>query len=407
MAGTLAPYVLWTGWDDNGDPLNAGLLYTYAAGTSTPLATYSDSALATPNANPVVLNSAGRAVIYLSAATYKFILKTSAGVTVWTQDNIASVPLLTANVDIDGVAGEALSAGDCVYLSDGSGGTTAGRWYKADADNTYSSSAAPTLGFSLNAVASAASGTFRISGRVTGLSSLTAGLTYYVSATAGGLTSSAPMNVRTVGVADTTTSLVISFALTTPASATTAGIVSLVAQTLGAGVKTFAAPPIFSPGSTAVGASDATVGGWLYTNTTAVGNVGAGEDTLMTYPLVANVLSANGKAVRVSFSGIAAANANTKTAKFFFGATSITLYSGAAADFRWAGVATIYRTGAATQYISIRMNLDDSSSFQGRAYETTAAETLSGAVTIKLTGQSGSSATDDVVQKSMMVEVVG
>lgn len=134
-----------------------------------------------------------------------------------------------------------------MILSDGSGGNTAGRWYKADADQTYLSSAAPTLGFALTAVASAASGTFRISGRVTGLSSLTAGLTYYVSATAGGLTSTPPTNVRTVGVADTTTSLVISFALTTPASATTAGIVSLADQTLGAGVKTFSSPPVGLP----------------------------------------------------------------------------------------------------------------------------------------------------------------
>ena len=68
-----------------------GLLYTYTAGTSTPAATYSDSTLLTPNANPIVLDAAGRCVIYIDATSYKFTLKTAAGVTVWTQDNIQAV----------------------------------------------------------------------------------------------------------------------------------------------------------------------------------------------------------------------------------------------------------------------------------------------------------------------------
>lgn len=410
MPGSVMPYPVFIGWDDNGDVLAAGKLYTFAAGTSTPLDTYSDADLDPihANTNPVILDSAGRAVVYLTSATYKFELKDSSDVTIWTQDNIAAVPLAQANVDIEGTAGEALSAGDCVILSDGSGGNVAGRWYLADADQTYLSSAAPTLGFALTDVASAAGGTFRISGRVTGLSSLTAGLTYYVSAIAGGLTSTPPTNVRTVGVADTTTSLIISFALTTAATGTTAGIVSLSAQTLGAGVKTFSSPPLFAPGSTAVGAGDATIGGKLYVNTTAVGNVGAGEDTLMTYPLVANTLSADGKALRILFSGTGANNGNAKTCTFYFGATTLAIFSGSTtANFKFSGTIIVYRTGAATQYIVATYNIDDGSSFVGFSKDTTAAETLSGAVTVKFTGQSGASATDDVIQKSMLVEVVG
>lgn len=88
--GTVMPVPVIQFVDQNGVPLSGGLLYTYAAGTVNPLATYSDSGLSVPNANPVVLDTAGRATIYLSAATYKFILKTSAGVTVWTQDNVAA-----------------------------------------------------------------------------------------------------------------------------------------------------------------------------------------------------------------------------------------------------------------------------------------------------------------------------
>lgn len=71
------------GLDDNGNPLNGGKLYSYAAGTTTPQNTYSDAGLTTPNANPVILNAAGRALVYLdNTLAYKFILQTSAGVQV-------------------------------------------------------------------------------------------------------------------------------------------------------------------------------------------------------------------------------------------------------------------------------------------------------------------------------------
>ena len=77
-------------FDANGNPLSGGKLYTYAAGTTTPLATYTDSSGATPNANPVILNSRGEASVWLGANNYKFKLSTSTDVEVWTVDDIAS-----------------------------------------------------------------------------------------------------------------------------------------------------------------------------------------------------------------------------------------------------------------------------------------------------------------------------
>jgi hypothetical protein len=75
-------------FDNTGDPASGGLLYTYAAGTLTPLATYTDRAGGTPNANPVVLDSAGRADVWLAVNTpYKLILKDSLGNTLDTVDN--------------------------------------------------------------------------------------------------------------------------------------------------------------------------------------------------------------------------------------------------------------------------------------------------------------------------------
>ena len=76
-------------FDNSAAVLNGGLLYFYAAGTSTPRNTYSDYDLATANANPVVLDSSGRvgAIYGLNNSAYKIVLKTSAGVTLSTDDN--------------------------------------------------------------------------------------------------------------------------------------------------------------------------------------------------------------------------------------------------------------------------------------------------------------------------------
>lgn len=78
------------GLDSAGIPVSAGLLYSYAAGTLSPLSTYTTQAGDVANANPVVLDSAGRASVWLGASSYRVILKTSAGVTLWDTDNISA-----------------------------------------------------------------------------------------------------------------------------------------------------------------------------------------------------------------------------------------------------------------------------------------------------------------------------
>ena len=83
----------WQFFDNNGVPLAGGLIYTYAAGTTTPQATYTTSAGTIAHANPIVLDSAGRVPggqIWLLLASYKFVLQTSAAVLVATYDNITS-----------------------------------------------------------------------------------------------------------------------------------------------------------------------------------------------------------------------------------------------------------------------------------------------------------------------------
>jgi hypothetical protein len=90
MSYNLSPAPRLQFFDNDGNPLVGGKLYTYEAGTSTPLATYTDSTGGTPNTNPVVLNSRGEANIWLGQDPYKFVLKTSTDTTIWTVDNVSS-----------------------------------------------------------------------------------------------------------------------------------------------------------------------------------------------------------------------------------------------------------------------------------------------------------------------------
>jgi hypothetical protein len=80
---------------NNGVPLSGGKLYTYAAGTTTPAATYTSSSGVTAHANPIVLDSGGRVPggeTWLTDGTsYKFLLKDSNDVLIATYDNIVGI----------------------------------------------------------------------------------------------------------------------------------------------------------------------------------------------------------------------------------------------------------------------------------------------------------------------------
>lgn len=178
------------------------------------------------------------------------------------------------------------------------------------------------------------------------------------------------------------------------------GAINSSDQVMGGGVKTFKRPMKFYPGSSS--AADAIVSGRIYTNLVDVGNVGTGEDDLMSYPLKANALDADGKGVRITAYFTLAANANTKTAKFHIGSTSITLRSAADNAKQWEVVVEVYRVGAASQFVTARVI---SSSDNVNAVKASATETLSGAVTLKFTGEGTSD--NDIVQNKMVVEPIG
>lgn len=78
----------------SGAPLNAGTITTYQAGTTTPQTTYTDNTGATPQANPITLNTYGlpSSPIWLKGGqSYKFLIKDSLGNTVRTIDTVTGI----------------------------------------------------------------------------------------------------------------------------------------------------------------------------------------------------------------------------------------------------------------------------------------------------------------------------
>lgn len=82
-------------FDNNGVILSGGKLYTYAGGTTTPLASYTTSSGGTAHTNPIVLDSAGRVPsggeVWILSVPYKFVLKTSTDVLIATWDNVVGI----------------------------------------------------------------------------------------------------------------------------------------------------------------------------------------------------------------------------------------------------------------------------------------------------------------------------
>jgi hypothetical protein len=118
-------------FDDNGVPLAGGLIYTYQAGSSTPLVTYTDNGGTIANANPIVLDASGRTpqqIWLLTGYSYKFVLQNADAVLIQTLDNI--YPILQ-NAP---VSAPAIPAGGIIIWS-GSTGSVPATWFLCDGTN--------------------------------------------------------------------------------------------------------------------------------------------------------------------------------------------------------------------------------------------------------------------------------
>lgn len=92
----LSPLPLQKFFDNAGKPLVGGLLFTYVAGTSTKIATYTDSTGSQQNTNPIELDYRGEANVWLDPMlSYKFTLAPKGDTdpptrSIWTVDHISA-----------------------------------------------------------------------------------------------------------------------------------------------------------------------------------------------------------------------------------------------------------------------------------------------------------------------------
>ncbi len=139
---------------------------------------------------------------------------------------------------------------------------------------------------------------------------------------------------------------------------------------------------------------------------TPVGNTGdTNEDTLMTYTLPGNSLTTNGWSVRLTAFGTGVNTANATTLKCYFGGTvTDTLILTASQANVWKVVYDVVRVDA-THQTAFGVITQGGTTTVTKAENTAPAETLSGNVVMKCTGQRGTSSTaNSVVQLAEIVE---
>jgi parallel beta-helix repeat protein len=82
-------------FDNSGNVLTGGKIYTYTAGTTTPQVTYTSATGVTAHSNPIILDASGRVPggeIWLTdGLSYKFLIKTSTDVLIGTYDNVIGI----------------------------------------------------------------------------------------------------------------------------------------------------------------------------------------------------------------------------------------------------------------------------------------------------------------------------
>lgn len=138
-------------------------------------------------------------------------------------------------------------------------------------------------------------------------------------------------------------------------------------------------------------------------NLIAVGNVGTGEDDLITYSLPSYSLYKTNSAVKIKAWGTTANNANAKTLKAYFGTQLILTYSLTTSQAGlWEVNAIVGKTGSNTQ--EYHSKLEEAPNDQVHQENGTGAVSDTAAITIKCTGEATSS--NDIVQEGMLVEIM-
>ena len=148
--------------------------------------------------------------------------------------------------------------------------------------------------------------------------------------------------------------------------------------------------------------NDIPIGGTLVSNTTSVGNVGVGEDTLITHLVLAASLVTTGSYLEISAWGTVAANANNKTIKLKFGTTTLVDTTAVAANSgSWYITAKIVRVTATSQQC-IASIISDNALITNSATYTDAIENLDSNLNVFCTGEATTD--DDIIQKGLLIK---
>ena len=92
MSGSLIPNAKQQFLDANGNPLAGGFVYFYIPSTTTFKNTYQNAALSILNTNPIILDSAGEAIIY-GSGSYRQIVTDVNGNLIWDQTTVSPITL--------------------------------------------------------------------------------------------------------------------------------------------------------------------------------------------------------------------------------------------------------------------------------------------------------------------------
>jgi hypothetical protein len=91
MTTQLSPSPVLRVYDNSGELAVSGSIYTYAAGTSTPIETYTDYTGTTPHTNPITLNSRGECQLWLAPnQSYKMVAYDSDDNLLWSSDYVST-----------------------------------------------------------------------------------------------------------------------------------------------------------------------------------------------------------------------------------------------------------------------------------------------------------------------------
>lgn len=348
-------------------------------GTSTEKDTFSDADLSTLNANPVILDAYGRASIFLEPGGYDVEVLDENDVLKFTRESLEDIGLtflselgfLLAQGSAGVTSGYNVLATDQYITVDSTGGANPCIINLPPADDRAEGSGnALPLGIKQL-------GTVAIELRPSGtdeIESRGAGVALTIPAAADPTFPS--VWLLSDGVSNWW--VVSSHGFTVGGSSVTAGASAITAR----------------------------LGGVIYRTETPVGNVGAGEDVLLTQAIAAAVLSVNGQSIEMWASGTFGANAAAKRIRAYFGAT-VLIDMGVAQQpngTTWVLHVVITRTGAATQfaYATLAVGADAGGpSWPGYVLFSTPAETLANAITLKITGEATTN--NDIVAKQWRI----